>query len=175
MPIRVFLLGVFALTCLGFHSFIERINQSASLWYEETKREILKQSALKADSTALYVKSDSTKKRETYFSRGQKFLVKFYRNGILSSEYYFSKDGNFDLRREFCDNGDVNFEGIGYKTSLYGPFTRWHCNGKVQEQGYHFRSEKIGSWKTFDGTGKLIYVTDHKFHALLDSLPQITR
>lgn len=110
-----------------------------------------------------------------HFYKGRMFLAKFYGKGLQTSESYFSKDGNFELRRGFCENAAVSFEGITYKTSLYGPSTECFCSGKIKQQGHWFRGVKIGTWKTFNESGVIIDDSDLKYHSALDSLPQITK
>jgi antitoxin component YwqK of YwqJK toxin-antitoxin module len=148
---------------------------SSDKWYEDTKAEILKQADLKPDSTTLTFYDDSTFKKEHYFSGGHEYLLKGYYKGILSLETYYSNDGNFELRREVCDNGNLGFEGIVYKDHFYGLSTWRYCDGQIDHQGVRHNDKKIGVWKKFDEAGKQIEETDYKNIEQLDSMPTITK
>ncbi|PBQ34210.1 hypothetical protein CNR22_21365 [Sphingobacteriaceae bacterium] len=172
---KAFLSLTLPLLCAVVSMSFGTIKQSADSWYEETKAEILKQAALKSDSIGFLFNSDSSKKKEMHFFKGHMFLAKFYKKGAPTSESYFSKDGNFELRRLFCENAIVSFEGIAYKTSLFGPFTEYYCSGKIKLQGFRFQSEGIATWKTFNESGVLVDESNLKNHSLLNSLPQIVK
>lgn len=144
---------------------------STEKWYENTKATILKQSDLKPDSTTLTFNEDSTFKKEHSFSGGHEFLLKGYNKGILRLETHYSKDGNFELRREVCDNGNFGFEGIVYKSNFYGLSTWRYCEGQLENQGVRYNDQKIGIWKNFDKTGKQTDETDYKNIEKLDSMP----
>lgn len=148
---------------------------SSDKWYEDTKAEILRQADLNPDSTSLTYNEDSTFKKEHYFSGGHEYLLKGYDKEILRLETHYSKDGNFELRREICDNGNFGFEGIVYKGHFYGLSTWRYCNGQIEHQGVRHNDKKIGIWKKFDETGKQIEETDYKNLEQLDSLPTITK
>jgi antitoxin component YwqK of YwqJK toxin-antitoxin module len=158
--------GLFLTRCASNDS-----KTSADKWFEDTKAEILKQSDLKPDSITLTFNEDSTFKKEHSFSAGREFLLKGYNKGILRLETHYSKDGNFELRREVCDNGNFGFEGIVYKSHFYGLSTWRHCNGQLDEQGVRHNDQKIGVWRKFDETGKQIEATDYKNIEKLDSMP----
>lgn len=175
MSKKRFLSLALTLFCAGLFLSFGTTKQSADTWYEETKTEILKQSALKPDSVGFRFISDSSRKKEMHFYKGRMFFAKFYRKGIQTSESYFSKDGNFELRRMLCENATISFEGIAYKTSLYGPSIEYFCSGKIKLQGCWYQGEKIGTWKTFNEGGVMLDDSNLKYHSLLDSLPQIAK
>ena len=168
------------LTLLTVELFLTRCasnhgRTSSDKWYEDTKAEILKQSDLKPDSTALMYNEDSTFTKEHYFSAGHEFHLKGYNKGILRLEIHYSKDRNFELRREICDNGNFGFEGIVYKDHFYGLSTWRYCDGQIHHQGIRHNGKKVGVWKKFDESGKQIEETDYKNTELLDSMPTLTK
>lgn len=144
-------------------------------WYKNTKAEILKQSNLKPDSITLTFNEDSSYKKEHYFSVGHEFLLKGYNNDILRLEIHYSNNGDFELRREICENGNYAFEGIVYKSSFYGLSTWYYCDKSIDHQGIRYNSQKIGVWKKFDEKGKLTEEIDYKNFEKLDSMPAITK
>ena len=148
---------------------------SPDKWYEDAKAEILKQSELKPDSTIITFDEDSTFKKVHLFSSGHEFLLKGYNKGFLRLETRYSKDGNFELRREICNNGNYAFEGIVYKSNFYGLSTWFYCDGKIDHQGVRYNNQKIGIWKKFNETGKQIEETDYKNLEKIDSLPTLTK
>ncbi len=145
-------------------------------WYEETKAEILRQSDMKADSSSLEYNEDSTFNRESFYLKGHKFrLIGSDTNGGIGLETHYSKDGNFELRREVCENGTFRFEGIYYINKFYGLSTWSYCDGRPSQQGVRYKSEKIGIWKDWDETGKLTEEKDFGKKEKLDSMPQINK
>lgn len=162
---------VLLLACCASHDG----RTSTNKWYEETKAEILKQADLIPDSINLTYNEDRTFKEEHYFSGGHEYLFKGYNNEILRIEAHYSIDGNFELRREICENGNWGFEGIVYKGNFYGLSTWRYCNGQIDHQGVRHNDLKIGIWKKFDETGKQIEESDYKNIEQLDSMPIIKK
>jgi hypothetical protein len=155
-------------------SRVKRANE----WYEGTKAEILKQSDLIADSTRYELNKDNSFRREYKYCKGHLFLVLGYSIDSISFkkrlEIHFSKDGDFELRREICANGTYLFEGVFYKDHAYGLSTWRHCNtGQLDDQGIRFKGQTIDIWKWWDENGKLIRVSDGKNLDKLDSLPEL--
>ena len=144
-------------------------------WYEDTKAQILMQSDQKADSIEITFNKDSSFRYEHYYFGNQNFMLKGYSRDILRLETRFSKNKNFELRREICDNGNSGFEGIVYKKNFYGLSTWRDCSGKIAEQGVRYNDQKIGVWKTWDETGKLIKEEDYGNISKIDSMPTILR
>ena len=152
--------------------------EKSKKWYEETKAEILRQANLKADSTTIVFNDiDSTFRKEYSFSGGQLFQEKYYSQDNLCCEIYYSKNGKFELRREFYPNEKhCGFEGIFYKKKGYGIYSCWHRNGQLKEQGVRYKGERISVWEEWDETGRLISTIEYIGTSnLLDSMPQITR
>ena len=145
-------------------------------WYDDTKAEILNQSNLNADSIVLNKDQDSIWIVNSFYSNGQEFKRRAFKKEWLrgGTYYYFSKDNNFELRQEICDNNTILFEGIVYKGHFYGLSTWWsYCDKKLlSEQGVRFKDEKISVWKKWDESGKAT-LTDYGNQNKLDSMPSI--
>lgn len=142
-------------------------------WYENTKSEILKQSNLQSDSVVSTFNEDNSYKYEQYYFEGKKFLRKGFNNEVLRLEIHYSKDQNFELRREICDNGNYLFEGIFYKNNAYGLSIWRHCNNQLQQQGLRYNGQEIGVWKKWDIEGKLVEEIDFKHLSQSDDMPVI--
>ena len=156
------------MTCCGISD-----EEKSKKWYEYTKDEILKQANLKADSIAIVFIKDSTIREEYLFSELHLFKQNDYFLDTLIVETYYSKNSNFELRREICRNGNYGFEGIFYKDNFYGLSSWWYCNGQLQSQGVRHNGEWIGIWKHWNEDGYLISETDYHNTSKLDSMPQI--
>lgn len=153
-----------------------RCTNKADKWYEDTKAEILKQSAVKTDSiTYTYFRGDSSFKEEHYYFKGHEFLLNGYRNGVFRLEIHYSKDGKFELRREIHNNGSFAFEGIVYQSEFYGLSTWRYPDGKINRQGIRYKSEPVGVWKSFDEKGNLIAKDDYGNMDRLADLPVIEK
>lgn len=162
----------------------------ANKWFEETKAEILKQADHKPDSVVTV--KNNTAKRETltdgsifvpetalvfqnsYFN-GKLFYRRTKKYGKLIGETHYSTDGNFELRREIFENGNSLFEGFTYKDHFYGLSTWNHSNGRPAKQGVRYNNHRIGIWKKWDDTGKLLEEKDYKNLDKLDSMPQLVK
>jgi hypothetical protein len=166
--LKLVTVGVLLIRCSSNDS-----KSSSDKWSADTKAEILRQSDLRSDSTSFTFNEDSTFKDEHFFFGGHKFLSKGYKKGVLLSETRYSKDTNFELRREICDNGNFSFEGIVYKDHFYGLSTWRQCNGQLDHQGIRYNGEKIGVWRKWNETGKLIEEEDYDNVSKLDSMPSI--
>lgn len=152
-----------------------RKNASSQNWYETAKAVILKESGLHTDSTAITFNHDSTIIENNFFSSGHKFLIKGYKKSRLCFEIRYNHDGNFELRREFCPDSILAFEGIVYQSYFYGPTVWYYCNGKVDHGGNKYHDRKIGVWKSYNEKGELIKEIDYKNTEVLDSLPEISK
>lgn len=162
----------------------------ANKWYEETKAEILKQADHKPDSVVT-VKNNAAKREtltdgsiivpettlvfENAYSGGRLFHRRTIKHGKLRGETHFSADGSFELSKEIFENGNLLFEGIAYNGHSYGLSTWNHPNGKLAKQGLRFNDQRIGTWKKWDVTGKLLEETDYKNLDKLDALPQLLK
>jgi hypothetical protein len=142
-------------------------------WYEYTKSEIMKQSDLEPDS--IITEKDTTMIKEHSYFNGKEFHLRLLKNGKLRMEKIYSKDGNFEIVREFFDNGNYLFEGITYKDHFYGLSTWKYQNGQLNEKGIRFNDKKIGVWKTWNESGKLVESVDYKNLEKLDSMPKISK
>gem|GEM_PF-3448373 len=147
-------------------------------WYMLTKNEILRQSTIKPDSI---VKDKDTDKygckNEYYFSHGRKCVAKIYKNDDLRAEIYYSKNNNFELRREICNNKQKPsqivylFEGIVYKGHFYGLSTWLKCSdGSLDNIGNRFNDAYIGKWRKGNGE-----ITDNQRYSAIDSMPVISK
>lgn len=142
-------------------------------WYKKTKEFILKESSLLPDSTETEYYDDGKPHKIRFFSNGIPIGEKWYRaTGEQAVETNFSRDGQFELRKEICQDGKVAFEGVFYKKEPYGLSTWFGCGEFKQQQGIRFRDKKVGIWKSWDGNGKETNV-DYKNNELIDSLKLI--
>ncbi len=142
-------------------------------WYQRTKDFILTESNLPTDSTSIENYANGKTHKVIAFNNGHPTIEKWFReSGEQISETHYSCDGEFELRREICVDGQIAFEGIFYKKSAYGLSTWWGC-GKIKEQeGIRFNEKKIGIWKSWDENG-IVKETDYKNNDLIDSLETI--
>ena len=142
-------------------------------WYWETKSFILSESNLHADSTSVEKYGDGKTHKIKSIYRGHPTIEKWYREtGEQVAQINYSRDGQFELRKEICKDGKPAFEGIFYKTEAYGPSTWWKCGKSKEEEGVRYKDRKIGVWKYWNNNGK-VTETDYKNDNLIDSLLQI--
>lgn len=144
-------------------------------WYKETRAEILAQATLKADSVYTFNNEEKNFKEDHYYFQGKEFLSKAYYSGILRIETHYTRDRLFSLTKEYCDNGNTRFEGIQYEGAYYGYSSWYHCDGKLNEEGYRFNGQKIGRWREFNAEGSIINEVNHHDAQKLDSLPVIVK
>ncbi len=117
---------------------------------------------------------------------GNFFDVFHFRNGEVKKKQYLSKDsltimevfiagagGEFELRRKFCPNGQMAFEGITLNGEHCGMDTWWHCNGQVEHQGLRYRSHKFGKWPYWKEDGTPDHEDNFGLMGYLDSLSTI--
>jgi len=141
-------------------------------WYELTKQNILADSDISYDSTVTGKYNQIDLDQVVYFANDKKTrLVAYQKDSLNALDFRFSKDGSFELRREYCKgSAKLLFEGIMYKESFFGLSTWWHCNGKLSHRGIRFRNKKVGIWKYWDEEENLINTTNFGNEDLLDSL-----
>ncbi len=112
--------------------------------------------------------------------------VFFFRNGEVKKKQYLSKDsltilevfiagtaGEFELRRKFCPNGQITFEGITLHNEHCGMNSWWHCNGQLEHQGLRYRSNKFGKWPYWKKDGTPDHEDNFGLMGYLDSLSTI--
>lgn len=149
-------------------------NQITDDWYETTKQRIITEADLPAEtlSTGKYADTDLTE--ITYSHHDQKLKTEILReDSSLTAITLYSKDGQFELRKEICPNGQTGFEGIVYDGHFYGLSTWWHCNGQLSHQGIRYKDKKVGIWNRWDENGNLTETTDYENEHLIDSLKTI--
>ncbi len=143
-------------------------------WYDDTKATILEQSDIKPDSVIYIVNNQETNyKRQYTYSKGCNFIERAFRKDKIVFEKYYNTVGDFELRREICDNGTYGFEGIFYKGYPYGISTWRNCDGKIDHQGVRFKDKRIGEWREWKG--EVIIGTYYGNKEMLDSMPQINK
>ncbi|GBL35525.1 hypothetical protein EMGBS15_11200 [Filimonas sp.] len=165
-------IGMF-LFCTGCDSGEQKAK--AEIWYNETKATIFKQSDAPLDSTNTVFTKDNTCKSVIPYSKGHKLLKREFVNDRLRNEVYFSKDDQFEFRREVCENGQASFDGIFYEGKPYGMSTWYYCNGKTKEQGIMLGEERIGTWIKWDEQGKVLEEKNHGSLDKIDQLPVISK
>jgi hypothetical protein len=154
----------------SFHSVsCGSFNGKAKRWFDNTKSEILRQSDLSPDSLggdSVYV---------VFYYKGRKFNESRFYGGKKRFEAFSSRDGDFELRREVCENGTIRFEGILYQGFFYGPSKWFNCDGSLSDEGFRFKGEHIGKWEYWDSKLNSNYIEDHQRYSVVDSLPLITK
>lgn len=120
-------------------------------WYLETRAEILHQSDLKSDSISFSTSPDGYVSFSHYYNRKHEFKRIGTKNGnVRSQEIFFSSDGQFELRRQYCDNGQIGNEAIFYHLDEYGPSYWWDCGGWMYQKSLYFKGEKTGKWLLYE-------------------------
>lgn len=123
-------------------------------WFAKKKEMILTDFRTGADSTATVPLEDEDFEEVQAFRNG-KLVHKLIRSkdGRPLYEYHYS-DLGWELRRMYCGNGQLAFEGIVKGNEFYGLSTWWHCNGQLDHFGWRFKDRKFGRWLYFkeDGT-----------------------
>jgi hypothetical protein len=145
---------------------------SLTAWTESMKASILADFDKGVDSTAFNPIQD-----------GNFFEVFRYRNGLLKQKQYLSRDsltiyemfyagrdGEFELRRKYCPNGQMAYEGITFHEEHCGMDIWWHCNGQVEHQGLRYRSKYFGKWPYMQEDGTLDHEDNFGLMEYLDSL-----
>jgi hypothetical protein len=168
-------LAVPALLVFAMFSCSKKQSNNTDAWFSTTKKEIIRQSSYMEDSVDVSYNKDSSYVSKSYYLQGRKLTMQRFNRGRLVIESIYSKDGQFEFRREVCKNGDSGFEGIVYKDEFYGLSTWYYCSVKsrIESQGVRFKGEKIGVWKKWSRRGRLLEEVDYGKKELLDSLPQL--
>jgi len=142
----------------------------ASDWYVRTKHEIMKYADLHSDSSVMTIRDDGFATTDAYVNG--RIFIRTTRDGMHTrARSYFS--GDFELRQELCDNGELSFEGVVYNSTFYGWSTWRRCNGQLEERGIRFNNVRVGVWRKYDEDGNLVEQTDYQRQEKLDSLPVI--
>lgn len=58
------------------------------------------------------------------------------------------------------DNGQVRFAGANLDGEMHGDWAFYRRDGSLMRRGRFERGRQVGSWETFDRSGKLVKVTD---------------
>ncbi|MFB6456870.1 hypothetical protein ACE38W_16480 [Chitinophaga sp. Hz27] len=143
-------------------------------WYEHTKNTILEQAATPPDSITYSFNEDSTHKVVMLYHDKHLLATRGFDHDILRYEIFFSKDGNFEFRRERCENGNPAFEGLFYKNEGYG-LTTWFAEKRLKEQGVRFKSQRVGIWKLWTKENKEAEEKDYGGDAAIESFPAIKK
>jgi hypothetical protein len=146
---------------------------NAEQWFQENKEIILAQATAPTDSVMRRNWSNDSPEREFFYRQGMLVVEKRYRDtGFPAIEKYYSNDGDYEFRREFCPDGSVSFEGIYYKGFGYGMSTWWGCGVPTQERGVRIKDKKVGNWLTIDSKGTQGQ-TDYGNEQLIESLKEM--
>ncbi len=139
-------------------------------WFARKKQQILDQLVSAPDSTATAPVEDPQFEELKEFSQGfmRRRLIR-HKDGRPLYEYVYSPDG-FELRRMYCGNGQLAFEGIARNGEFYGLSTWWHCNGTLDHYGLRFADKKFGRWPYFREDGSLDREENFGLLYYLDSL-----
>lgn len=136
-------------------------------WYEQTKAALLQVAELPIDSTRVVWAPDSQRHLIEYFSEGIVLWTEHYQQGKLAAQTLHSRNGQFELRREGCEDRRIAFEGLVFEDAHYGLARWWYCNGMLSEQGMRFRDVKVGRWEYYNRIGDLVKT---EYHGPTDSL-----
>lgn len=143
------------------------------VWYRETKAQILTESNLPTDSTAIEKYENGKTHKLKSFHQGHPTVEKWYReNGDQVVQTSFSRSGQLELRMELCSDGKPGFEGIFFKDHGYGPSTWWRCGKSKEEEGVRYNDKNIGIWKNWDTAGNQTE-TNYGHAEVIDSLQWI--
>lgn len=149
-----FLLPSFFCIALFFSACEQQKPFDPEVWYNINKEIILRQASQPTDSVERRNWGNEVPEREFFYRKGKLVRETRYRDtGVMAIEKFYSNDGRYELRREFCTDGSVSFEGIFYKSFGYGLSTWWGCGVPSQERGVRVKDKKIGNWLSIDAKG----------------------
>ncbi|WP_291911941.1 hypothetical protein [Chitinophaga sp. CB10] len=144
-------------------------------WFNNTKGEILRQASAEPDSTA-YTNGDYPDQRVQLLYRERRLLSrKLFDHDVLRLEVFFSKDGQFEFRREYFPNGNKSYEGIRYNNAGYGITTVWLENGQEFTRGVLFNGNPVGEWKNFPPGSKEAVTADYGGITSLSEFPVLKK
>lgn len=142
-------------------------------WFSKKKQRLLDQLRTAPDSTNVAPVEDPQFEEVKEFSQGfmRRRLIR-HKDGRPLYEYIYSPDG-FELRRMFCGNGQLAFEGLALRGEFYGLSTWWHCNGSLDHYGIRYADKKVGRWPYFREDGSPDYEENFGLLQYLDSLRMV--
>ncbi|WP_143305596.1 toxin-antitoxin system YwqK family antitoxin [Chitinophaga vietnamensis] len=161
------------LLCTGCHQ--PQTEVAHEMWYNNTKAVIIDQASVEADSVAYTFNADSSRKIIQDYHQQHLLITRGFQQGNLQYEIYYSKQGDFEWRRELCENGQPAFEGIFYKNEGYGLTTWYNCDGNIREQGVRLKNEKAGAWKTWNDSARSLQQTRYTPGPSMDAFPKINK
>jgi antitoxin component YwqK of YwqJK toxin-antitoxin module len=65
----------------------------------------------------------------------------------------YSRNNEFELRKKYYSNGNLEMEGILYKGLFYGIYRTWHYNGMLKEFGIRYENKFIIEHKLCNSAG----------------------
>ncbi|WP_143159871.1 hypothetical protein [Chitinophaga jiangningensis] len=144
-------------------------------WFSNTKAEILRQATAEPDSTAFSFSDDRNQREQAQFIGHHLLSKKGFDHDVLRYEIYFSKDGMFQFRRDYHQNGRPAFEGILYNNDGYGLTTRWLENGREQSYGVRFAGKPVGEWRMKQQKGMKSYYQDYGGTTNIEKFPVLKK
>ena len=117
-------------------------------WTVKMKAKILADFSLGTDSTLTKELPDGIFYELKKYRQGHLVLqqIKSKQGDLTVTEVIYAGNGHFEIRREYCKNGQMAFEGIVSNDDFYGQSTWWECDGRVYRQGMKYRSKLFGKW-----------------------------
>lgn len=82
---------------------------------------------------------------------------------------YKTPEGTWHARTYYADIKVLREEGLYLDDSLKikdGKFYSYHRNGKIKEDAYYYKGNKVGVWRVYNSDGKLIDSTRYKSNGM---------
>lgn len=96
---------------------------------------------------------------EENYTTVKDYKYTFYQIGYKTAE------GTWHARTYYADIKVLREEGLYLDDSLKikdGKFYSYHRNGKIKEDAYYYKGNKVGVWRVYNSDGKLIDSTRYK-------------
>lgn len=87
------------------------------------------------------------------------FQRRFYANGQLLMEGYFSQNLRCGQWRQFNEDGVLVWSAIYENDVLHGAWMTWHANGVMWRRGQYREDFKDGAWEEWNSEGVLVQST----------------
>lgn len=160
---RNFTITLSAFYCLAIQSCKNSPTDFAAQWTKDMKTKIIEDANQPADRT--FVDSvhheitlfKNNKKLQQYFlaereNQSENETTKIYDTAMI---VFYSTDQNFQwIRQLIIPQVDKSYEGIGYKNDRFGLAEYIYSKDHVKQIGFHFKNLNVGTWTTYDSTGK---------------------
>lgn len=140
----------------------------ATEWTEKMKTKIFKEVNQLPDKTT----NDTIHHEITLYKNGNVLKHYYLTTQVDSNDrkinvydtamvIYYSTDQNFQFIQERCiQNKERSYEIVAYKGNRYGFAKYYYCKQRTTETGYQYNNLNVGTWTTYDSTGKVINKVD---------------